>query len=92
MQPVDPPRPRAPSGAAWVCAALLTLWLAASFGVAFFARDLQQMTARGWPLHFWLLAQGGVLVFIGIVAAYAWYMNRADRAQEAAPTAQDDER
>ena len=61
--------------AAWVRSALLLLWAAASFGVAFFARDLTRIVA-GWPLNFWLAAQGGVLVFIGIVAAYAAYMNR----------------
>ena len=33
------------SGAAWLRAALLLLWAAASFGVAFFARDLNQVVA-----------------------------------------------
>ena len=54
------------SGAAWLRAALLLLWAAASFGVAFFARDLNQVVA-GWPLNYWWLAQGGVLLFIGVV-------------------------
>jgi cation/acetate symporter len=56
---------------------LLFLWATVSFGVCFFARDLDQVAA-GWPLNFWLAAQGGVLVFIGIVMASAWYMNRAE--------------
>lgn len=64
-------------GAAWVRAALLALWAAVSFGVAFFARDLGQVVA-GWPLNYWLVAQGGVLVFIGVVMGYAWWMNRAE--------------
>ncbi|MBK6613227.1 MAG: DUF4212 domain-containing protein [Ottowia sp.] len=64
-------------GAMRVRAWLLFLWATASFGVCFFARDLDQVVA-GWPLNFWLAAQGGVLVFIGIVMAYAWYMNRAE--------------
>lgn len=63
------------TGAAWVRAALLVLWAASSFGVAFFARDLTQVVA-GWPLNYWWMAQGGVGVFIAIVAVYAWYMNR----------------
>ena len=82
MQPAaddDLPQPR---GAADVRAGLLALWAAASFGVAFFARDLDIAFAH-WPLNFWLLAQGGVLVFLGIVMAYAWAMNRIDRATEA---------
>ena len=73
-------------------AALLLLWVAASFGVAFFARDLDQVLA-GWPLNFWLLAQGSVLVFIGIVMFYAWFMNRTAQAAAAPPPgAEGDER
>ena len=73
------------SGAAWLRAALLLLWAAASFGVAFFARDLNQVVA-GWPLNYWRLAQGGVLLFIGVVMVYAWWMGRA------APAADDEDR
>jgi cation/acetate symporter len=73
------------SGAAWLRAALLLLWAAASFGVAFFARDLSQVVA-GWPLNYWWLAQGGVLLFIGVVMVYAWWMGRA------APAADDEDR
>ena len=47
--------------------------------MAFFARDLGQ-TVAGWPLAFWLAAQGSVLVFIGIVVVYAWWMNRHEAA------------
>jgi cation/acetate symporter len=47
-------------------AGLLSLWFAMSFGVVFFARDLQ-FTIAGWPVGFWFSAQGLMLVFIGIV-------------------------
>jgi len=59
-------------------AALLLLWAAASFGVAWFARDLSA-TVAGWPLNFWLAAQGSVLVFLLVVVVYAWAMNRCER-------------
>lgn len=58
-------------------AALLSLWFVASFGVVFFARDLDTVIA-GWPLGFWFAAQGSVLVFIGIVAVFAWRQNRRE--------------
>ena len=74
-------------GAYWMRAGLLFVWAMASFGVCFFARDLDQVVA-GWPLNFWLAAQGGVLVFIGIVMVYAWWMNRAEVALP--PTGRDD--
>ena len=77
----------------WLRATLLALWALASFGVVFFARDIDQV-AWGWPLNFWLLAQGSVLLFLGIVMVYAWCMNRAERHRPptVAPAAADDGR
>ena len=70
------------AGGAWrMRAALLVVWALASFGVAFFARDLTQVVA-GWPINYWWMAQGGVLVFIAIVAGYAWAMNRRPDAED----------
>lgn len=60
---------------------LLLCWLFVSFGPSFFARDLS-VTVWGWPLHFWMAAQGAILLFIAIVVIYAWLMNRWE-AQEA---------
>ena len=54
-------------------AGLLLLWALASFGVCFFARDLQHAVA-GWPLGYWIASQGAVLVFIAIVVVYAMAM------------------
>lgn len=56
-------------------AVLLALWFVASFGGVFFARDLQ-VSVAGWPLSFWFSAQGAVLLFVAIVALYAWLRNR----------------
>ncbi len=56
---------------------LLLVWFAASFGIVFFARDLQLVVA-GWPVAYWFAAQGSVIVFIGIVAVFAWIANRPD--------------
>ena len=58
-------------------AGLLALWFAVSFGVVFFAHDLQMVVA-GWPVGFWFLAQGSVLVFIAIVVVFAWVANRRE--------------
>ncbi len=69
-----PSRPEV-AGAAWLRAGLLLIWAGLSFGLMFFARDLEQALGD-WPLGYWLAAQGGVLVFIAIVLVYAWFMNR----------------
>ena len=66
-------------------AALLIVWFLASFGVAFFARDLSMVVA-GWPLNFWWTAQGAVLVFIAVVMVYAAYMNRTESDPATAPS------
>lgn len=63
-------------------AVLLSIWLSVNFVLPFFARDLS-FTVWGWPLHFWLSAQGSLLVFLAIVTVYAWLVNRWE-AQEAA--------
>ena len=60
---------------------LLVIWFVASFGVVFFANSLQQIVA-GWPVSYWFAAQGSVLVFIGVVAVFAWFANRRDRLQQ----------
>lgn len=61
---------------------LLALWLVVSFGPTYWARTLS-FEVWGWPFHFWMAAQGSILVFLTIVVVYAWLMNRWE-AQEAA--------
>jgi putative solute:sodium symporter small subunit len=61
---------------------LLSVWVCVNFVLPFLARDLS-FTVWGWPLHFWLSAQGSVLVFLVIVTVYAWLVNRWE-AQETA--------
>jgi len=56
-------------------AGLLLVWAVASFGVCFFARDLQFLVGP-WPFGFWMAAQGAVLVFIVIIVVYAVVMRR----------------
>lgn len=61
-------------------AGLLVLWLATTFCAAFFARELAGLTVFGWPLSFYLAAQGASLVYLAIIGGYAWRMRRLDRA------------
>ena len=70
-------------------AVLLAVWAAASFGVCFFARDLQ-FRIGPWPFDFWMAAQGSVLVFIAIVVCYATVMRRLAPGDSAPPAASGD--
>lgn len=58
--------------------ALLALWFALSFGVVFWARELSTVSLWGWPLHFYLAAQGILLVYLAIIGVYALAMQRLD--------------
>ena len=58
---------------------LLALWLATGFGTVFFARELAQFEVFGWPLSFYMAAQGASLVSLAIIGFYAWRMRRLDR-------------
>jgi putative solute:sodium symporter small subunit len=61
-------------------ALLLALWLATGFCTVFFARDLAHLSVFGWPLSFYLAAQGASLTYLAIIGVYAWRMRILDRA------------
>lgn len=63
---------------------LLALWLATGFGTVFFARELSRFEIFGWPLSFYMAAQGASLVSLAIIGLYAWRMRRLDRDARAA--------
>ena len=63
----------------WLKAGLLLVWALVSFVATYFARDLQFLVMGGWPLGYWIAAQGAVLVFIALVVIYGWAMNRFER-------------
>ena len=58
---------------------LMALWLCTGFGTVFFARELSRFTVFGWPLSFYMAAQGASLVSLAVIAFYAWRMRRLDR-------------
>lgn len=66
-------------------AVLLALWMLTWVVPVFFARELARITLFGWPLSFYLAAQGAALVFLVIVGIYAWRMRRLDDAYRREP-------
>ena len=59
----------------WLTWVLLLVWALVSFGPGYWARELS-FQVWGWPLHFWLAAQGSVLVFLALIIVYATLVNR----------------
>lgn len=58
---------------------LLAIWFIATFGVSWFARELQALTFLGFPLPFYMAAQGALLIYVVLIGIYAWRMDKLDR-------------
>ncbi len=54
---------------------LLLLWLCITFGSTWFAREINQIIILGFPLGFYMAAQGGLVIFLLI----SWSNNRIMR-------------
>lgn len=63
-------------------AILLASWLALTFGVLFFARELASYTFFGWPLSFYMAAQGLTLFYVLLLAILSIVMRRIERAHQ----------
>jgi len=61
-----------------VTGALLFVWFIVTFVEAWFARDLNNFTFLGFPLGFYMSAQGSLIVYVVIIWIYARYMNKLD--------------
>ena len=60
-------------------ALLMAVWLVATVGVIFFARELSTVVFFGWPLSFYMAAQGAVLLYALLNGVYAWRMRHLDQ-------------
>jgi putative solute:sodium symporter small subunit len=56
---------------------LILVWFLATFGVAWFARDLN-FSFFGWPFAFWIGGQGALAVYLLVVFVYARVMDELD--------------
>ena len=61
-----------------ITGALLVIWFLVTFGVGYFARDLD-FKFFGWPFSFWVGAQGALIVYVLIIWYYARVMDKLDR-------------
>lgn len=64
--------------------ALLAIWFAVTFVAMFFARELSSLDFFGWPVSFYIAAQGAPIVYVLIVWYYARRMRRLDREYDVA--------
>ena len=74
----DDARRRARRRAQLITLALLATWFVVSFVVPVLFREAD-LRLFGWPVAYWMSAQGSLLVYLAITVAYAFTMNRLDR-------------
>lgn len=58
---------------------LLGIWFVVTFVVSFFARELNEVVILGFPLGFYMGAQGSLVIYVIIIWYYAKYMNTLDQ-------------
>jgi putative solute:sodium symporter small subunit len=57
---------------------LMVVWFIATFVVGWYARELNGTTFLGFPLGFYMAAQGSLIIYVVIIFIYARYMNTLD--------------
>jgi putative solute:sodium symporter small subunit len=60
-------------------AVLLAIWFVITFVVGWYARELNQIRFLGFPIGFYMGAQGSLIIYVVMIFYYARYMNRLDR-------------
>jgi len=61
-----------------ITAVLLLVWFIVTFVEAWFARELNTITFLGFPLGFYMSAQGSLAIYVIIIGIYAILMRRLD--------------
>ncbi len=56
----------------------LLIWFIFSFAIHFFVEPLNRITFLGFPLGFYMAAQGSLIVFVVQIFWFAWKQNKID--------------
>jgi putative solute:sodium symporter small subunit len=56
----------------------LLVWFIFGFGIHFFAPQLNNITFIGFPLGFYMAAQGSLIVFVVLIFWFAHQQNKID--------------
>ena len=63
----------------WLTTILLVIWFVVTYLIAgLWAGWLNNYTILGFPLGYYMAAQGSLVIFVVEIAVYAWLMNRKD--------------
>jgi putative solute:sodium symporter small subunit len=59
-------------------AVLLFIWFVATFVMAWYAIPLAEFNFFGWPLSFYMAAQGSLIIYVIVIWYYAHAMRKLD--------------
>ena len=63
----------------WLTTVLLVIWFVVTYVIAgVMAGWLNQFSFLGFPLGYYMAAQGSLAIFVLEIAVYAWLMNKKD--------------
>ena len=66
--------------------ALLIFWIVITFGLTWFARTVNEIVILGFPLGFYMAAQGALVIYLLII----WWYNRQMKKIDAEFGVEDD--
>jgi putative solute:sodium symporter small subunit len=67
-----------------ITAILLAIWFVVTYVVGYFAREFNSITLFGFPVGFYMGAQGALIIYVISIFYYARYMNRLDKEYDVA--------
>lgn len=62
-----------------ITAVLMVIWFIVTYVVAYFAPQLNKITFIGFPVGFYMAAQGALIIYVIEIFYYASYMNKLDK-------------
>ncbi len=62
-----------------ITAILFVVWFIFTFVEIWFARDLNTITFLGFPLAFYMSAQGSLAIYVALIGIYALVMKKLDK-------------
>lgn len=65
-------------------AILLVIWFLVSYGAIFIVNTLNKITIFGFPLGYYMGAQGSIATFVILIFYYAHKMNKLDKKYDVA--------
>ncbi len=61
-----------------ITAILMVIWFLVTYVIGYYAIPLQDVRFLGFPIAFYMGAQGSLIIYVVMILIYAKYMNKLD--------------